>query len=603
VRIAALIFGLLAGLCGIGVEIMGNIEPDLAANALLGDHADTIARAALLGLPALAFFAAGLALGAPRFAGFLLLLAAIGWAAIAWFAGHGAVFLAALPFTFAAAAGLVALFGRRRTEEAIAAPPLMAEGAAIPAARPGHVALRSEPEFGPAAPRPTNTLVDDPVAEALVTTGAPVIEPSAVPAGAVEAPHEPALETHPRESSPSESPLEPPPAPAAHPAELPPIEPRLAAAPAAPSISEPVPTPERTPPEPAPVPTPPAPAMPAVAAPIEPPPVPPAEPEPTAIDPRYEELPRDERPRRGEGLRRTLRFLIALIFLAILVAIIVAIYMDYRRGPQSALFGDRHAAAATVPDKPAAAPTTPPAPAAAPISPPLAPAPAEAKPAASNEIVQPPTPAPQAAAVPTALQAMAVAEATPTTPAPASDAAPSSSAAAVAEIAKPAAAPAPAATSPAATPPPPPPAVVTPATVSDSDAPAVFNDPLAYCHAVGTIDGPDGRFNGPAVPPLIGLALQQANGGVQGPIHWRCENGDVRACDSRGRVVCELTPSVDEMLAYCGKHPDTKDLPAPNGSWSCKGKKPVIPPGQKWPVDARGFFPDAWVTIKLGAAD
>ena len=42
---------------------------------------------------------------------------------------------------------------------------------------------------------------------------------------------------------------------------------------------------------------------------------------------------------------------------------------------------------------------------------------------------------------------------------------------------------------------------------------------------------------------------------------------------------------------------DTPSLPAPNGSWSCNGKHPVIPRDQKWPVDARGFYPGAWIIV------
>jgi len=67
----------------------------------------------------------------------------------------------------------------------------------------------------------------------------------------------------------------------------------------------------------------------------------------------------------------------------------------------------------------------------------------------------------------------------------------------------------------------------------------------------------------------------------------------VLACASPG-AACAPTPTVEVMLSYCAAHPDTQNIAAPNGTWSCEGTRPVIPRDQKWPVDARGFYPGAW---------
>lgn len=85
-RVAALIFGFLAGIAGIAVVTLGGLLPALAGNVLLGASPELTAQAVLLALPALCLFGAGLAIGAPRLAGLFLLLAAIGWAAVAWLA-------------------------------------------------------------------------------------------------------------------------------------------------------------------------------------------------------------------------------------------------------------------------------------------------------------------------------------------------------------------------------------------------------------------------------------------------------------------------------------------------------------------------------------
>ena len=651
-RIAALIFGVVAGLCGIGVVVLGGLEPSLAGNAVLGSHADIIARAALLALPALCLFGAGLAVGAPRLAAFFLLLGALGWAGVAWLAGHEAIFLAALPFTFAAAAMLVALFGRRPREEA-PAPAYAAEVAPAPSVGLAGGPQRSEPDFGPAptvlptpapmpAPMPSapppgtapsTPELDDVVAEALAAAKTPVVTVGDAPVIVAET-ATPALTRT---------------------ADLPPLEPRLpplaktepavasiesARQPALALVAD-TPTSVATP-APSPATAPAAPPAPAAAEPL-------AQEEPAPIDPRVEELPVDDRAhRRTEGLRRALRLLIALIFLLVVVAIVVALVMDYRRGAQSALFGDHHPAVAA--PKPAAkAPAPAPMdfksagqPVAQPVaitasmpstgvttlaaalrhfaaSPPAAESVAAAAPAqfhpAADASGQPiaaaeaplPASAPAAgdpAALPPATLVAANGTVEPVAPAPRLDrsqaAAPSPTevqpAPAQPVQPPPEAAPAPAApTAPAtATPNPVPPAA---STTSSS-----FSDPLAYCSAVGTIDDPDSRFTGPALPFVIGSALSQTHGGLQGPVHWRCEDGAVRACDSRGGPVCEQTPSVEQMIAFCKQHPGTKRVPAPAGWWYCKAKRPMIPKGQQWPVDARGFFPDAWITIRPSPA-
>jgi hypothetical protein len=56
------------------------------------------------------------------------------------------------------------------------------------------------------------------------------------------------------------------------------------------------------------------------------------------------------------------------------------------------------------------------------------------------------------------------------------------------------------------------------------------------------------------------------------------------------------------MMEFCTRNPGARNLQAPNGSWSCEGTRPVIPPDQNWPVDSRGFLPQAWVRVPAPSA-
>ena len=137
------------------------------------------------------------------------------------------------------------------------------------------------------------------------------------------------------------------------------------------------------------------------------------------------------------------------------------------------------------------------------------------------------------------------------------------------------------------------PAVAPPAAI----AAATYEDPLPFCSAVQTIDAPDPRYVGPKLPPVIAAALQIPISSPPDQIHWRCLNSTLMGCMANNTHRCDVTPTVKEMVSYCNENPGAKDLPAPNGTWFCSGATPVIPKDQKWPVDARGFYPDAWILV------
>lgn len=124
-----------------------------------------------------------------------------------------------------------------------------------------------------------------------------------------------------------------------------------------------------------------------------------------------------------------------------------------------------------------------------------------------------------------------------------------------------------------------------------------ISDPYAYCNAIKTIDYVDSRYTGPRFTPDIAEALRVPVQSAPDRVSWRCVDGVVYACASFDWPVCSMTPTAQEMLDYCKRNPGVSRLLAPNGTWSCEGTRPKIPEGASWPVDARGFFPNAWIPV------
>lgn len=149
-----------------------------------------------------------------------------------------------------------------------------------------------------------------------------------------------------------------------------------------------------------------------------------------------------------------------------------------------------------------------------------------------------------------------------------------------------------------------------PATAQTSSS----TDPFAYCAAVGTIDAPDARYTGAAMPESVARALQTASQDAANvPLAqlmqdsvWRCMDGSLYACTVGANLPCQdkantsQTPS-PEMTQYCQANP-SGDIPAVvTGNttiyeWSCENG--VATRGnQFWLVDARGFIANLWYQL------
>ncbi len=148
---------------------------------------------------------------------------------------------------------------------------------------------------------------------------------------------------------------------------------------------------------------------------------------------------------------------------------------------------------------------------------------------------------------------------------------------------------------------------------------ATYDDPFAYCAAVGTVDAPDERYTGEPVPETVVKALQAAMEGAENAPEewtaegtvWRCMDGQVWGCFVGANIPCtakldtEKTPSA-EMEAYCQENPDAETIPASvTGretaySWSCKNGKPEAGE-QVFEADAQGFIAEFWYQLSAPA--
>jgi len=568
---AVLIFGLLAGVLGAGAIAMGNLASELNLALSLGD--DVLAKSILYGILVVGLVGTGLILAWPKLGGAIMVLCAAGWVAAGLVAGHGSLLFAALPITFAGAGGIVAMFGRRRLDpdddiedddepprdarrrlhdgdfdEDRGAPPARTRG---PAGR--GTGIRSEPDFDvEPPPRSVPARYRDEREEYAEETSGDYGDSDNE--DYIDA--DPALDDEGLESpGPGDYPVDDEEDDSEPPYRDEPRDPRQRKERW--SLPDPYERPQRRPAprqEYVPERQPPAPARRQ--------PLPPRNdmraaprqrdddngyyraadyPAPRREPPRsrgtYREIAYEDAYERDEprrgSARSLVRILILLIFILIVLGAAAAVYFANPNLP-SVLFGTGRPVAEAISPAPAAASLAPQA------------SPQSALPSASTQ----PT---VAALSPEPAPANTL---TPGTPVPLAN-----------------------------------------GTRSDTASTPDMSNPFDYCHVIDTIDTPDDRYTGPVVPAAVASALGFSTSPPASQVFWRCAGQAVFACNSKNTHACDLTPTVDLMLSYCAAHPDAKNLAAPNGTWSCNGKRPSIPRDQEWPVDARGFYPGAWSRV------
>ena len=144
-----------------------------------------------------------------------------------------------------------------------------------------------------------------------------------------------------------------------------------------------------------------------------------------------------------------------------------------------------------------------------------------------------------------------------------------------------------------------------------------YNDPFAYCAAVGTLDTPDARYTGPQISDEIIDGFKNA-AGLQAstePLEmfkkttiWRCMNNQLYACNFGANLPCDSkanlnqTPTVD-MEDFCKANQDSDFIPmSVTGhetiySWHCVNGVPELL-DQIAEVDAAGYLAHIWYPIE-----
>lgn len=160
-------------------------------------------------------------------------------------------------------------------------------------------------------------------------------------------------------------------------------------------------------------------------------------------------------------------------------------------------------------------------------------------------------------------------------------------------------------------------AVLPLATTTNSSPPQeTYNDPFAYCAAVGTIDTPDARYTGPHITDEIingyktAANLESSTEPMemfQKATIWRCMDHQVYACNFGANLPCDSKANTDKIPSqamgdYCKTNPDSDFIPmsvtghATIYSWHCVKDNPELL-DQIAKVDAAGYLANIWYPI------
>ena len=141
-----------------------------------------------------------------------------------------------------------------------------------------------------------------------------------------------------------------------------------------------------------------------------------------------------------------------------------------------------------------------------------------------------------------------------------------------------------------------------------------YSDPFAYCAAVGTVDSPDGRYNGSRMPDSIvqgmirqGIVSADAPKDFQRNAVWRCMHNSVWVCHFGANIPCLEKADTSRvpttaMKDYCKAHPVADNIPAAVTGratvyeWECKHGKPEVVK-QLFKSDPQGYLAEFWYKL------
>ncbi len=142
-----------------------------------------------------------------------------------------------------------------------------------------------------------------------------------------------------------------------------------------------------------------------------------------------------------------------------------------------------------------------------------------------------------------------------------------------------------------------------------------YDDPFAYCAAVGTVDAPDARYSGPEVPDSVVQGLiEQGIVSADAPAEyltettvWRCMDGQVWACTIGANLPCHEKADMSEdptkeMEDFCEANPTADGIPAAVAGratvyqWTCKAGEPDVV-RQVFHADPQGYLAEFWYEL------
>jgi len=141
-----------------------------------------------------------------------------------------------------------------------------------------------------------------------------------------------------------------------------------------------------------------------------------------------------------------------------------------------------------------------------------------------------------------------------------------------------------------------------------------YSDPFAYCAAVGTIDAPDGRYSGDAMPAAaLQAMIRQGVVSADAPVEfqrnavWRCMDGQVWACHFGANLPCQEKADTSQVPAaameeFCQNNRNAEVIPAAVTGratvyeWKCSDGKPAVV-RQVLTPDAQGYLADFWFQL------
>ena len=149
---------------------------------------------------------------------------------------------------------------------------------------------------------------------------------------------------------------------------------------------------------------------------------------------------------------------------------------------------------------------------------------------------------------------------------------------------------------------------------SESTPPSQYDDPFAYCAAVGTIDELDEQYSGSNMPDAIiqGMVAQavivaDAPLEIQQSAVWRCMDSQVWVCHFGANLPCLQKADVSTVPApalekFCRANPEVEGIPtvvtgrATMYKWGCKDGKPEVIE-QIFERDSQGYLADFWYEL------